>query len=165
MDEKVYTTEVITETPFPTDQTQVTQQADSLPSGTYSTTVVKERPLPKPRVAAELIGQALNTRSKKVLQEFDLESSGGFKVGNFEEGVSGDLRITPNGLTARDQSGITTFAIDGTTGDAVFKGTIQAGSLIADSIVTGLLEVGYPDDGQIIVYDSSGLARVLIGRF
>ena len=130
-EEKVYHPEEIIETPFPNQAAEATILSEErLPAGTYAPTTVKDKPFPKKRVAVELLSSALNTRSRKILQEFDLQQSGGLKIGDFKEGVSGDLRITPNGLTARDVAGITTFAIDGTTGDAVFKGTVQAGSII-----------------------------------
>jgi len=64
--------------------------------------------------------------------------------------VSGDLRITPNGLTARDIAGITTFAIDGTTGGAVFKGTVQSGSLLTGGVVVE------DENGQTVI-DGEGI--------
>ncbi len=41
------------------------------------------------RLAQELLSRALNTRSKRILQEFKLEDSGGFKIGDFKKGVTG----------------------------------------------------------------------------
>ena len=126
-DEKVYEPEVIQENPFPNEAVVPTvTPSQTQTKDTYSSTVVKDKPFKQKKVAHETIAQSLNTKSRKVLQEFDLVESGGFRVGNFKEGISGDLRITPSGLTARDQSGNTTFAIDGETGSAVFKGDIQA---------------------------------------
>jgi len=78
--------------------------------------------------------------------------------------VSGDLRISPNGITARDSAGLTTFSIDGTTGNAVFKGTVQAGSFITDNvqvtdegiyIYNGGLTIEDEDDTTII--DAGGI--------
>lgn len=125
-EEKVYTPEVVDEVPFPTEQEQILSVSDSESGGTYSPAKTQPTPFKQKVVSHETLAQSLNTRSRKVLQEFDLIQSGGFKVGDFKEGISGDLRITPNGLTARDIAGNTTFAIDGTTGDATFKGTVQA---------------------------------------
>lgn len=136
MDEKVYTPEVVQETPFPGEVIIQDSQSQSSLNGTYSPVKTNSKPIPRKKVAVELLSSALNTRSKKILEQFDLQDSGGFRVGKFEEGISGDLRITPNGLTARDLAGIITFAIDGLTGDAIFKGTIQSGSVITGSIIS-----------------------------
>jgi hypothetical protein len=134
-DEKVYTPEVVPDASFPNEvEVPVVSTGQTSPVGTYSPTVTKASPFPVKRIAHELIGTALNTRSKKILQEFELVQSGGLKIGDYQSGETGDLRLTPNGLTARDKAGLTTFAIDGTTGDAVFKGTVQADSVIATTI-------------------------------
>jgi hypothetical protein len=130
MAEKVYEPEVIQETPFPGEPSILDTQSQSIPGGNYSPTTTKDKLFKRKVVAHETIASALNTRSRKILQEFDLEQSGGFKIGDFKQGVTGDLRITPNGLIARDSAGINTFAIDGTTGSAVFRGTVQAGDVV-----------------------------------
>lgn len=148
-DEKVYQPEVITENPFPGGDVSA-PVGSATASGIYTPTVTKtDAPFPKKKIAVELLSQAINTRNKKILQEFDLQQSGGFQIGNFENGSTGDLRITPNGLTARDSAGITTFAIDGTTGDAIFRGVIRAGSIITGGTITN-------EAGDIII-DEEGL--------
>ena len=132
-EDKVYTPEVVQDAPFPGQDEEVFSQPQS--SGeVHSPTTTKDVPIRRKRISHELISQALNTRSKKILQEFELTQSGAIKIGNYKEGIDGDLRLTPNGLTARDKAGVTTFAIDGLTGGAVFKGTVQAGSVIATEI-------------------------------
>jgi hypothetical protein len=164
MEEKVYTTTVVEDAPFP-GQDPVIIQPESLPSGTYSTTVFNEKRFPKKRIATELLSTALNTRSKNILQEFNLEQSGGFKIGDYQSGQSGDLKITPNGITARDKVGVTTFAIDGSDGSAVFKGSIQAGSLVSGTLYLGSESGNVYIDGenqQIIINDGAN-DRVLIG--
>src|SRR3990167_5163470 len=113
MEEKGFYPEEIVENPFPGEDTLLAIVESQSP-GIFSPTTTKEKAFPKKRTAVELLSTVLNTRSRKVLGEFELTQTGGFKVGNFEEGISGDLRITPNGLTARDIAGLTTFAIDGT---------------------------------------------------
>lgn len=130
--DKVYTPEVIQETPFPGDLASFIQDSVSsnITGGNYKPATTNQKKFPTKRIATELLSAALNTRSKRILDEFELQDSGGFKIGNFKEGISGDLRFTPNGLTARNKSGLTTFAVDGQTGDAVFKGTVQAADFI-----------------------------------
>jgi len=92
---------------------------------------------PQPQVAVELLSTALNTRSKKIIQEFQFTPSGALQIGTLTPGVSGDIRISPNGITARDQSGNTTFDLDGDTGDAVFAGNLQSGTVVTGQIVMG----------------------------
>jgi hypothetical protein len=165
MDDKVYTPEIVQENPFPGEVVQ--SSATSVQSGsTITPTTTKEKVFPKKRTAVELLSTALNTRSKKILQEFELVQSGGIQVGNFQEGLSGDLRITPNGLTARDIAGITTFAIDGTDGSAVFKGTVQAGSLVSGEVIVGnntWVIDGDPDNPRIVLYNG-GIPEIVIGE-
>lgn len=162
--EKVYTPQTIEDQPLPgEDTTTSSPTSQSSTSVVVSPATIKNQSFPTKRIAHELIGSALNTRSKKILAVFEFTDSGALQIGKYENGVSGDLRITPNGITARDLAGITTFAIDGTTGDAVFKGTIQA-----ESIISGIVSVGNNNviiDGankQIIVNDGTN-DRVLIG--
>jgi len=150
MAEKIYTPEVIQENPFPGDPLLPGIPQPKAPAGTYAPAVTKEKSFPRERVAHELIGSALNTKSKKILQEFQFTPSGAIQVGDYKKGISGDLRITPNGLTARDLAGLTTFAIDGTTGGATFKGQIQTGSvMVAGEIVDEFGETIIDSEGLI----------------
>lgn len=134
---KVYTPEEIADTPFPQEEETDLGTSQETSGGVYSPTTIKDKKFPTKRIAHELIASVLNTRSRKILAEFEFTEMGAIQIGKYQNGVSGDLRISPNGITARDLAGITTFAIDGETGDAVFKGTIQAGSLIAAEIDGG----------------------------
>ena len=165
MTEKIYTPEVIQENPFPGDPLLPRIPQPKSPAGTYTPKADAEGRFPTRKIAVELLGQALNTKSKKILQEFQFTPSGAIQVGDYKKGVTGDLRISPNGITARDIAGLTTFAIDGTTGDAVFKGTIQTGALIS-----GLVDVGDNSiviDGEskrMVFYDDSGIPVIVIGE-
>jgi|SRR3990172_8958582 len=162
MDNKVYEPEIIVETPFPSEggiPTFASTPANAV--GTYTPTTTKEKFIPKKKVALELLSTALNTRSKKILQEFNLADSGGLKIGDFKEGISGDLRITPSGLTARDIAGLTTFAIDGETGSAVFRGEIRAADFVV-SDENGLISLnnfnsGYVDNANVLTITPGGV--------
>lgn len=150
MSDKVYKPEVIQDTPFPGQEIQSATQSSGTQQVSTPTTT-KSGMFPVKKVATELLSTALNTRSKKILQEFELQQSGGLKIGDYKEGTSGDLRITPNGITARDNAGITTFAIDGTTGDATFRGIVQA----ADFTVVdekGLVSLNSFDSDSVEVF-------------
>lgn len=134
MDNKVYEPEVIQDVPFPGETSLYEDSRSSKESGdSYTPNTTRPKAFRQRKFANELLSEALNTRSRKILQQFDLVQSGGFRIGEYQEGISGDLRITPNGITARDLAGLTTFALDGTTGSAVFKGSVQAGSFISGS--------------------------------
>ena len=160
---KVYTPQVIDDTPFPQEGVldQTVTQASS--NGTYKPTETKEQSFPTKKVAVELLSTSLNTRSKKILSEFQFTKSGAIQVGEYTNGVSGDLRLSPSGITARNTSGITTFAIDGETGDATFAGTIQAGTLISGMVVVGDNNVVINGDERNIIVNDGTNDRVLLG--
>lgn len=158
--EKVYTQTVIDDTPFPQDGVEGFDSSQSTTSGNYSAETIKDNPMPVKRTAVELISSALNTKSKKILQTFELTQSGGIQIGKYEEGVTGDLRMTPAGIAARNPSGETTFALDAETGDAVFKGTVSAGSFIG---ADGNFVVEQGQNGARIVLYNNGLPSILIG--
>ncbi len=167
MDDKVYTNEVVEDNPFPgLTQTAVGTSSSGEGKDTVTSTVSKEKLFPIKRTAVELLSVALNTRSKKILQAFEFTQSGAIQIGNFEEGLTGDIQLSPNGIVARDLVGITTFALDGTTGDAVFKGRIVSGSLVTGEVIVGnnrvIIDVDDNGEPTIIVNDGT-YDRVLIG--
>ncbi len=133
---KVFTAETITDQPFPQEAGQLLTSNDISSGDTYQSSTISESPLPSSKTAAELIGTSLNTRSRQILAEFSFSQSGALAIGDFESGVSGDIRITPNGLVARNLNGDTTFAIDGTTGDVTLRGTILSSTVIGGVIKT-----------------------------
>jgi len=147
-DEKVYTPSTIADQPLPQEGTEIPASVVSGGAGVYSPATIPPKPMPTRRVAVELISVALNTKSRKILAEFQFTEHGAIQIGKYTNGVSGDIRITPNGITARDKAGLTTFALDGDTGDATFKGTVQAGDfVIADE--TGLISLNNFNFGSI----------------
>ena len=163
-EDKVYTPETIPDQPFPGEGEEIAQTGGSTSGDILHPTTTPATKFPTKRIAHELIGAALNTKSRKILAEFEFTPSGALQVGKYENGVSGDLRISPNGITARNISGITTFAIDADTGDATFLGTIQSNSLIAGTVIVGNNNVIIDGENQrIIIYDDNGIARILLG--
>jgi len=161
--EKVYEPEVIQDTPFPGQDVQYVSVSDSVAGGNYKPSTTKGSAFPTQKIAVELLSTALNTRSKKILQQFELAASGAIQIGNFEDGVTGDLRLTPNGLTARDNAGVTTFAIDGTTGDAVFAGTVQAGTLISGAVAVGNSDIVIDGDTKRMIFYNNDIPAIVIG--
>lgn len=124
---KIYTPQIIRETPLPTQDEEALPQGQGRTSGEVVTPqTVADKPIPRKVVAHETIGSALNTKARKILAKFGFEKKGAIQIGEFQEGQSGDIKISPGGIIARDSSGNPTFALDGETGDATFRGNIQA---------------------------------------
>lgn len=169
--DKVYSAETIPDNPFPAqpDQLTVTDQ-QSTASGVSGTSeskaaTIPEQTFPAQMIANELMSSSLNTRTKKIIQEFAFAPSGAIQIGEFLAGISGDLRLSPDGIVGRNTLGDTTFAIDAQTGGAVFAGIIQGLSLIA-----GLVNLG---DGSIqidginkrmLFFDDNGIPVIVIGN-
>jgi len=141
MADKVFTPEIVQDTPFPDGEVQVGSVTESS-GGIITPTTTKETEFPSKRIPHELISSVLNTQTRRILGEFKLEQSGGLKMGDYKDGINGDLRITRGGLTARNKAGINTFAIDAETGDTTFLGTVQAGTVIAAEIDGDLITAG-----------------------
>ena len=86
MAKDLYEPEIVAETPFPQEEVQsVTQTQGTSTVATPTTT--KEKNFPTRKIATELMSTALNTKSKKILQEFELTDSGAIRIGNYKEGV------------------------------------------------------------------------------
>lgn len=166
-DEKVYQPDTIEDSALPGQTVAVDFEASSNQTKEVSNpTSVKDHTTPSKRVAVDLIGASLNTQSKRILAEFQFTESGAIRVGKYAPGVSGDVRISPNGIVARDESGVTTFSLDGTTGNATFAGTIQAGTLVGGKVAVGdgdILIDG--EEKRLIFYDpDTGLPSIIIGN-
>lgn len=116
-----------------------------------------ERSFPTQTIANTVIADSLNTQSRRILSDFSFGEYGSLAVGKYDEGVSGDIKISPAGIVARNKTGATTFTIDATTGDATFKGTLAANTIIASSRV-------YITERGIIVNDGT-YDRIIIGEW
>lgn len=164
-DEKIYTPDEISDNPLPSQVEGYSYDASQPTSGeVIETQKINNQPPPIKRVATELLSTSLNTKSRKILAEYEFTESGAIKVGNFLPGVSGEIRISPGGITATNSSGITTFALDGETGDAVFAGTIQAGTLVGGEVLVGDGHVVIDGDNRrIVVFDDNDIPRVFMG--
>ena len=163
-DVKIYHPEEIADNPLPGEQEEVFAVTQQTAGGELSTEKIKDQDVPTKRIAVELMSSALNTKSKKILAEFEFTEQGAIKIGSYSPGESGDIRITPNGITARDENGVTTFALDGTTGSAVFKGTIQSDTLIAGTVAVGDSKVIIDGENKrIVIFDDDNIPRVVLG--
>lgn len=129
MDEKVYIPEEILDTPLPGEENIALNSAIASQKGSNEIVgpkTIKDSGIPRRVVSRETISASLNTKSKKILGEFQFTDSGALQIGKYTNGVHGDIRISPTGITARDSAGNTSFNLDGETGDAQFRGTIEA---------------------------------------
>jgi len=80
-----------------------------------------------------------NTSAKTILGAFTFGASGAIQIGSYVNGVSGDIRISPNGLLARNSAGITTIAVDGTTG-AITAFILNAGEINGVTVTGGTIQ-------------------------
>lgn len=137
-----------------------TASTPSLSSNSTTPSSFPSNPNPQPIIAAETISQSLDTKSKKILGSYTFAQVGAIKIGEYVNGISGEIDISPDGITAINVNGQTTIAIDGTTGDATFLGTIQAGSFIAGD--SSVIIDGTENGGRIVIF-SSGVPVIVIG--
>jgi len=94
----------------------------------------------------DVINARLDTEAKQILAGFTFGVSGALQIGTYVAGVSGDIKISPNGIVGRNKNNQTTFTINGATGDATFYGELAAAygtfGTISAGILTGTLTVG-----------------------
>lgn len=163
---KVYSPETIPDQPFP--QQGVADYGATTPSSgggqVFSPTETKQQTFPTKKIATELLSSALNTRSQRIIKEFQFTQTGAIQIGIFESGISGDIRISPNGITGRNAAGITTFAIDSSTGDAVFSGTLQAASLISGTVAVGDGNIIIDGENRRMVFYQDNIPVIVIGN-
>lgn len=135
MAEKVYTPEVVPDAGFPLEGsavTAITTATQETANQTYGAKEMAEQSFPLKMVAKELLSTAINTISKKITKAFEFTKSGALQIGEYINGVSGDIRISPDGITARNNAGNTTFSLDGDTGNAIFTGDVRASTFTSD---------------------------------
>lgn len=163
--QKVYYPETIEDTPFPTIEGEVTfDTSDSKSGDTFKNTTIKPQSFPTRKVAHEVIGSALNTQSRKILAEFEFTQTGAMQIGKYANGVSGDIRISPNGIVGRNSSGLNTFTLDGETGDATFAGTLQTGALVSGIVAVGDNSIVIDGENRrIVFYDENDVPAIFIG--
>lgn len=153
---KIYTPEVIKDTDFPASESASLTTSGQVAGDTYQPDTITEQPFPISVVANELINNVINTRSQKILGKFRFTPSGAIQVGQYKSGVSGDIKISPDGIVALNKSGDNTFILDGESGDAAFSGTIFAGNLI-----TGQVDVGTGAGGAYVRLDGANNRMVV----
>ncbi len=123
---------------------------------------------PEKLVAYETLSESFNTMERKIKGTYSFNPSGSIQIGDYSEGVQGEIKISPDGILAKDKDGNTSFSIDGSTGNASFKGTIQAETLIGGMVYVGSPagDAGVYIDGEnkrILVHDGTTY-RIVIGN-
>lgn len=126
-------------------------------SDTLSPTQDPQRTFPTQIIARTVIADSLDTQSRRILSDYTFGEYGSLAVGKYESGVSGDVKISPSGIVARNKNGETSFSLDATTGDATFKGTVAAGAIIANNRV-------FITEAGILVNDGTN-DRIIIGEW
>jgi len=137
MADTVLKPEVIEEVAFP--ELEQTTTVNTGGSGTAETLVPNAevgKSFPPALIARTVIADSFDTQSRRILSDYTFGEYGSISVGKYENGVSGDVKISPSGIIARNKNGENTFTLDATTGDATFKGTVAAGSFIAGNYFT-----------------------------
>lgn len=105
-------------------------------------------------ISNEVISTSLDTQSRRILGTYQFGTVGALQIGKFVEGISGDIRISPEGIVGRNPDGTITFSIDRETGNATFRGQVAAGSLISGSIKLG---GDGNSDGLLQLFNSAGV--------
>ena len=164
--EKIYEPETIADTPLPSQQDQASYEVSNpgTESGGKSPATIQNQSFPIRLAAVELISSKLNTKTRKIIAEFSFAPSGAIQIGNYQEGETGDVRISPNGIVARDHLGNETLAVDSETGDAVFAGTIQTGTLIAGLVVVGNNRLVFDGEAGRILVNNGTNNNIAIGN-
>jgi hypothetical protein len=121
----------------------VSQDKTETKAGVSQTPDTGYRSLPPPQHAHEVVSNRLDTAAGKVKGLLEFTKYGALKIGKYEEGETGEIVITGDGITAININNKTTFNLDGRNGDATFAGELAAGG-----IITGKIDMG--KDGYII---------------
>jgi len=119
------------------------------------------RPTPIPVVAKEVIGNSIDTQSRRILSNYQFGKVGALQIGEYVNGSSGDIRLSPDGLVARNSAGLNTITIDGTTGNITILGTIAAGSAILAEVSANLI-TGTIVNAQIATIDWAKITNIAI---
>lgn len=163
--DKVYEPITIADVPLPGDSVITQNPATSSDSSTAATSTPQNVPdttIPTKIIARETIGETINTKARKIQGAYSFTQQGAIEIGIFNPGVSGDVRITPAGITARDSAGNTTFNLDGDTGDAEFAGKLRAGAFIGGNAGSIVIEETNSGNGRIVIF-RGGIPSIIIG--
>lgn len=121
----------------------------------YSPAEIREESLPERVVAEELINKHINSNTRQFLGQWKFGAKGSFKLGNYVNGIHGQMLLSPDGLVMKNQAGVESLKLDPVTGTIAFTdytpvwsstGTAPAignGSITGKYIRIGDLCIGY----------------------
>lgn len=163
--DKTYYPEVIASSPLPGAETpeSVSTEQGSTKVNSYPDRLPANVQFPVKPVAVEVLSSNFNTKTKKILGNFSFGVLGAISIGEYVNGISGEVKISPNGIIAKNLNGDTTFALDAVSGDAAFKGTIQAGSFISGAVEVGGGNVQIDGANKRIIINDGVYDIILIG--
>ena len=98
----------------------------------YTPEEYKSEELPSNIIASDLISTSFDSQLNRILGNYSFGQLGAIQIGSYSSGVSGDIKISPNGIVARNKSNVTTFSVDGATGNVYVYGVLTVGSAAAD---------------------------------
>lgn len=135
----------------------------SYDTSTYTPVQQVDKKYPPKIIARETLSSSLDTRAKRIKGEYAFTKEGSIVIGGYVAGVSGEIAISPDGIVATNVNGTTTVSIDGTTGDAFFAGTIQAGAVVAGAVDVGngSIVLDGPNN-RIVIYDNTPIPRIVM---
>lgn len=158
----VLTPEEIVDSSYPLLGGEIVPESGNSSNPTPSETrVVTEidKKFPPSIIAQETISQSLDTASRKIKGDYTFEEMGALEIKSSVHPLAG-VAISPSGVVATDANGDETFALDAETGDATFRGTLQAQTVIGGG-TTVIIEEG-STGGRIVLYNS-GIPSIVIG--
>ena len=158
-DVKIYKPTEIPDTSFPQEMGEM-PIAQSV-SEYHTPTEIPDTKFPEDKIATELISASLNTKSKKILGEYQFTKYGALQIGVYILNESGDIKISPAGILAKNKHGAFTFVLDGDSGDATFAGIVRAATFIGGSIITGQIDVGLGGGGAYVRLDGANNRMVV----
>lgn len=158
--------ETIEYIPFPvyTEQVVYPQTSTSVKDVQEPAKVNTPNTFPITPLSYDVLSKTIDTKRGKILGNYTFTENGAIKVGKYESGVSGEVAITPNGITAKNVNNETTISIDGSTGDVAVKGTLQAGSVIAGAVNVGDSSVQIDGANARIIINDGTTNRGVFGN-
>lgn len=123
MQGKVYYPDTIEQQPF---------GSNAAYQGNSKVNVIADASFPVPVIASDILSSTLNTQSRMILGNYTFGEMGAIAIGKYINGTSGDVRISPTGILARNSSGLTTFSLNAVTGNVTVSGYLLVGGAEAD---------------------------------
>ena len=154
-EEKTLKPKVIEEIAFPGLAQTSTSTGSNDTKETLSPSETPSLGLPTLNIATGLKSTSFDTETRMILGSFNFAQYGAIQIGRYVSGVSGDIKISPNGIIGRNSAGATTFSLNGLTGVLAISGYIQVGGAGAD-VNAGSTTIA---PGKILISGSTTLAN------